>query len=349
MKRQFKAGIKNLPLVRTIGAMGQQTERCVAPLPPALTRWRSRLHCIAVCFVLCCMSVSVYHLTKPWALGVPNNSTNCWVFTGDYHRHTLYPPWQSRILGLAMAKQLLSIGAAIDNTGQLVVERYRVLFAGYHAVTSFLAFAAVYWLSRSTLLTLAVYACSVSQWSETAARYAYPWDWPAVFFLCLAVVGWKQRRRWVTLCACLLGVLNKETVFVCCCLYLFSSDRKDIWFGLGLVVIGAVMKLAIVPMIAGVDSGLQFCLMSNAKALLSLNINHPFLACCGIPFAAMMALPYSRDMLGLWCTIVLFLASQLLFGVLHEYRIYNEILPVALLYLVTYSRSFRLNSESISP
>src|SRR5690349_19701564 len=62
-------------------------------------------------FIALSLSVTYFYMIRPWAMGMPGNSTNLWVFTADSkvsnHLSSLYKVWRPRIGGLWISGRMV--------------------------------------------------------------------------------------------------------------------------------------------------------------------------------------------------------------------------------------------------
>lgn len=195
----------------------------------------------------------------------------------------------------------------------------------------------------------------------------YPWDMPALFVFCAFIAMIKTKKQaWLPLFIP-LAMLFKETAIVLVVALLFwpgASWKKRILFASISLVAGLGVKTA-VDLITGnpsplftmtyrdiyaislsaayqhtsVRGGSLFAvslLKSNILKIFTMWPDSPFFINAGL-LTVLFVLPIKQKAVAmLKCIAGLFLVGNLLFGVINEYRIWFEMIPIALYALDLY-------------
>lgn len=234
-------------------------------------------------FIALSLSVTYYYLIKPWAMGVPGNSTNLWVFSAtshtNYHLDSLYKVWRPRIGGLYLSGRMVDgivkdglinlqdyqsnniVVLGVQNQeGQQVfgkyfyAEDYRNIFGLYHAGWLFLFFVMlVFMVEDPAFIMLGCFAGLFYMLTPRANYYSYPWDIPSMTFFTLSYLLWVKRRYRLMLVVILFGTLFKETTAVTAVLFFFTdlSWKKRITYFLAAFFSTLLLKIAVTSAIDG--------------------------------------------------------------------------------------------------
>ncbi len=297
------------------------------------------------------LSVAYYYLVKSFAFGVLHNSTNLWVFSScsvpNFHLNQLGDVWRGRLSGLLLSGWLFDW--VVKNPNALPAEQYSILFAAFQAVWLFLLFLVVMLSLRYSLfINLGIFAGQMYDFSPASGLYFYPWDIPATLFFTLALLFFERRQMWLMVLAACVGGFFKETVVVCALLPLFARHwpwwKRCLAGGLivAVYVLGKSIMLKHLHLPAAAFSmgnakslaGLlkPTILIANLKELVSPTLNHPIFANAGT-MVAVLALGWRRRFLPYMALLVAFLAAQLMYGGFNEFRIFMQILPLAMILL----------------
>ena len=253
--------------------------------PPAKNPFLSPVHQTRLIglFIALSLSVTYFYLIKPWAMGVPGNSTNFWVFSATSHANnhlsSLYEVWRPRIGGLWLSGRMVdsivkdglinlqdyqSNNIVVFNVekqeGQqvfghyLYTEDYRNIFGLYHACWLFLFFVMLLFMAEDPVFV--IFACFAGLFymlTPRAVYYAYPWDMPSMTFFTLGYLLWlKKHYRWM-LVIIFFGTLFKETAAVTAVLFFFTDlnwKKRIVYFGIAFLST-LLLKIAITSVIDG--------------------------------------------------------------------------------------------------
>lgn len=248
-------------------------------------------------------------------------------------------PWVSRIGSTALGYWA---------TDAPTVERFSVR-VGWWVALWFVAISALWigWLADWRLRALAMLA----NFSAITFAYLpvvlggeatriYPWDLPALFFMTLALLLIERSAPLViSALVVFVGMFMKETVGIVFLLPLARKQVRAAIFLLGAAVVGRVLAKTITGWQPGFVELVGYCSPQEPNALrIWYNLRyclqwehafHPLFTNAGWLLAAPLFMKKSgRPMLLL---LAGFAALTLLCGVIHEYRIWLEAMPMALL------------------
>ncbi len=202
---------------------------------------------------------------------------------------------------------------------------------------------------KRMFITFGVFASLYYSFTPITGLRVYPWDMPAMFVFLIIYVGFVKKSVWIVFFATLIGVGFKETAFLGAIAVPFMShlDNKRKWgFFAALIVLCLMEKLAL-DMIVGNPklgftmsydaagpvtfyTGLPPGIVSNLAAWGMWTLNHPIFINCGT-FVAFLLLPIRDSEDSMWKIIgLLFLVGEMLFGIITEYRIFHEMIPISL-------------------
>lgn len=220
---------------------------------------------------------------------------------------------------------------------------------------------------RALLYILGIYAgISFAYMPGMGVTRVYPWDMPALFaFCCFILMVMRKKEAWLALFIP-LAVLLKETAIVMIVGLLFMQGvtrrRKLIYTGAALVAALAVKtavdlvtgnpsplftmtyRISDLYIIAGylrepVTAGFSFQtsrLLENLREIAQCQLDTPFFVNAGL-LLALFILPFrDRVIIMLKVTALLFTLGILAFGVINEFRIWFEMIPVSLYALHLY-------------
>lgn len=177
----------------------------------------------------------------------------------------------------------------------------------------------------------------------------YPWDMPAMLIFLIIYIGSVKRSVWIVFFATLIGVGFKETAFLGAIAIPFMAhlDNKRKWLIFGALVVLCLMEKLALDMIVGNPkigftmsynaagpvtfyTGLPPGFVSNLAAWGMWTLNHPIFINGGT-FVAFLLLPIRDSEDSMWKMIgILFLLGEMFFGIITEYRIFHEMIPISL-------------------
>ena len=269
--------------------------------------------------------------------------------------------WRARLAGPMMTASLYETvrkdlvkrkGPNGFNSTKVVFGGYRysmmtIIFGFYHAIWLLLLFLVLILYRRDALMImLGVFAGLMYNFIVPAGKWFYPWDMPTMFFFTWACLLYDQRRFLPLLIVVWLGSLFKETT-LCCALLVLLADylpwkKRIIGFAAVALVCLVTRKLLMAAYgvhtmffalnntasIHDLISKTWTVLTDNIHLLFSPILNHVLFANAGA-FLVMMLIPWRtrRDMV-FKILAVAFIIGQFLCGIIIEFRIWYEILPL---------------------
>ena len=298
------------------------------------------------------MSVAYYYLIRPYAVGVPNNSTNLYVNSAfsiaNYHAQL----FDNLVIAGRLAGMLI-LGYLSDfsfHNSSLNVEQYSTYFALYHSLWLFFLFVVIILaLRHSLLVNLGVFAGLIYSFSPAAGGYFYPWDVPATLFFTLGILFYERRQILQMILVMCIGCIFKETVLVCALLLLLFFDEWK-WRKRFLTFAGVLLFYVLAKKILTTNLHIKVAsfsmdnaksigellrpriLIENLKFISTPTFNNVFFANAGT-IIGVLVLGWQRRFLPYMLVILAFLACQSMWGSFNEFRIFMQILPLCVIIL----------------
>ena len=328
-------------------------------------------------FIAVSLCLTYFYQIRPWAMGIPGNSTNLWVFTADaslnQHVNSLYNTWRPRIGGLWIAGRLVDgimkdglinpqdyqsnniiVLNVTSQANQQVIgnyfytEDYRNCFGLYHAVWLFLLFLILLFMAEDPVFVMfGCFAGLFYMLTPRAFYYSYPWDIPSMVFFTLSYLLWLRQKYAGMLVVIFFGTLFKETVAVTAFLFFFTHlvwRKRFLYFGIA-AVSTCLLKVAVTMAVDGKieiqtaavtshgSSGTYLTMVTGLQEIFTPNVNHFIFLNAGTFLVALFLPMRTQIQKGTKTILIIFFAGQLLAGVMSEFRIMLEVLPVSILYL----------------
>lgn len=231
--------------------------------------------------------------------------------------------------------------------GAYIVTMRAIVFGFYHALWLFLLFVVLILHRRDALLIMPlVFSGLMYNFIIPAGKWFYPWDMPTMFFFTWACLLYDKRRFFLLMAVVWLGSLFKETTLCCALLILLGGHwtlKKRI-AGFVTTVIACLLTRKLLMVIYDVNTmffalnnvgsidDLIFktwlVLVGNVQLLFSADLNHVLFTNAGA-LVIMMLIPWRtrRDVVFKILAVV-FIIGQFLCGIINEFRIWYEILPL---------------------
>jgi len=316
-----------------------------------VTRTREILAVVAVGLALCLM---LYHQARWLAPQHLHSGATFAAYLLDVHltpvesRLGRVDParnWRPRILSNALGS--LAARHAIEGPG---LDQIRFGHAvGVYSALWLAVIAALYliFVPESALLAmLATYAGVAFGYLPGIADRIYPWDMPALAFFVLFVCLLIRRRAELFLWVMPVGVLCKETVAVLALAYLFieGSRRRRLWlFGAALALALAARLFAglATQSLSGGAPSLTL-LLANLRFLATGEFPHPewyrwiggpghaLLLDAGLLLGFVLHPHRDANTRMLRVLVLALVAGNLACGIVFEYRIWFELIPLCL-------------------
>lgn len=338
--------------------------------------YRSFLNYAIPLIVTLGISVILMQQVRQVALSHPDNTTAFYSFSADFeHYKQLRQEWRPRIFSNFLAGRFVpgeSASSRIESTKTAIA--YWV--AGWFLLTGVLM--TLFFKERSLFYLLGIYAgISFAYTPGMGVTRVYPWDMPALFVFCCFIVFIKAKKEaWLALFIP-LAMLLKETAIVMLVALLFwegvTRRRRLIFTGTTLAA-ALVVKTAVdlitrnpsplftmtyrisdFSIIAAylrqpVTTEFTFqtsLLAENLRQIFTWQLVTPLLVNAGL-LLSLFILPFRNKTINmLKVTVLLFTLGILVFGVINEFRIWFEMIPVSLYALDLYF--FNGKGEKITP
>lgn len=222
-----------------------------------------------------------------------------------------------------------------------------VVFGFYHALWLFLLYLVLILHRRDALLImLGVFSGLMYNFTIPAGRWFCPWDMPTMFFFTWACLLYDQRQFFPLMVVVWLGSQFKETTLCCALLVLLGQHWpwKKRFAGFATLAVVCLLTRKLLMVDYGVKTAFfalnnaenlhEFVLktwgvlLDNIQFLFSTNLDHVLFTNAGALFI-MMLIPWRnrRDVVFKILAVV-FIIGQFLGGIIIEYRIWYEILPL---------------------
>jgi TPR repeat protein len=310
-------------------------------------------------WVVLSLAVSYYYVTREYAMGYKNIPANTMTFEAGSHVRNFYfeqidEVWKGRLAGMLLAGTLVDHVADKDNAF-INDNQFADTFGLYHAGWLLLLFLVITAALRNSLaVNLGIFAALMYNFTPAAGMRAYPWDIPATVFFTLAVLLYERRRIGLMLAVVCMGFFFKETVLLCAVLLFFNRSWN--WWRncLAFVAVVAFCLAGKKCLLLGLHLGTQTLamgestswagLVTNAWGFLQVNLgrlfslqpNHVLFVNAGTLAAVLLLDWRTRKFWPYKLLIVLFVAGQLLYGMINEFRIFMEVLPLSWILLLNY-------------
>jgi hypothetical protein len=266
-----------------------------------------------------------------------------------YALENVWPPslvqaWRSRVLSLLLAQWLQGLAKVLPELPtSLPAPTLETLGIAQWVALWFLVLSAIHLVAyreRALFYVLGSYACVVFGYSAGLDLRIYPWDMPAlaVFALFVALLD-ARRPPWQIMLAIWAGMPFKETALVLCLFPLaleLSWRKRAAWASASLL--GCVLLKLGLDLLAG-NTALGLTMAADSfydeGSLFAWNLRQlarglPLFVNAGT-LVAFLLVPSTNARIRTFKWIALaFAACNLLFGVVTEYRIWFEMIPLAL-------------------
>ena len=299
--------------------------------------------------ILVCLLVSIALTILAMDMGAllanrhEDNRITFHSLTGTWSQYLeLRQEWRPRILSNFLASQVAQRveGLAITDAGRMSIAAAAWTGGWYFLICLALTFFSG---KRALYYLFGFFSCFAFGYLPTVNVRVYPWDLPALFIFTSFVLLLK--RGFVSPLFVLLpiGMLFKETTIVLCLVFLFLPSPwerriRDFAVATGLCLLAKMaldvavgISLPGMSMTTGDETSSN--ILANLRALVHVDhhfLVNPLLVNAGT-LLALFLLPH-RDSRVLMLKIValFFTANLLLFGRITEYRIWFEMIPLAL-------------------
>lgn len=291
------------------------------------------------------LSVVLERQVRQIALSHRDNFVTFHSFSAGLEEYQeLRPEWRTRFLSNLLAGRLVNLveaGFAPPDPDAAMGRITAIWTAGWIMLVFGIYIA---FLREESLLFILGTFCAVSfAYSPVlGSTRTYPWDLPALFWFATAVVLLKSNRLHLLAFLVPIATLFKETALLIPLVFLIWGNipwRRRVTLCVLSMLAGLAAK-GIVDLVTGSpiplitmtlsDAHTEPRLLTNLRLISELRVNHPLFINSGL-LAALLLLPVTdRRILGWKVIALLFIAGNMLFGIINEYRIWLELVPPSL-------------------
>jgi hypothetical protein len=272
-----------------------------------------------------------------------DNQVTFMSMSGDWDSYLeLRREWRPRILSNGIAGLLAaSFLKLVDYADAAFVQTLQAWTAGWFLLICVLAICQ----SRKMALfyILGTFVGVIYGYFPLFVTRIYPWDMPALFFFTLAIFLIRSSRVSPLYLILPLGMLFKETAIVLCLAFLFLDmpwRQRLRKFSIALALclaakIAADLAVGLsVPVFTPTASDRYGLRLDQNWAILlhrhEGSWTNPILVNGGLLIALFLTSWRDRSLLMLKTVAIVFAANIVVFGMINEYRIWFEMIPVAL-------------------
>jgi tetratricopeptide (TPR) repeat protein len=302
-------------------------------------------------FVALSLAVNFYFLVRPACLPYRDgNAISKSVFcclsehVSPAVRQEVQLNWKKRLAGPMLSGWLLD--AKFRGQAEITWDGFQDVFGFYHAAWLFLLFLMLMVFRRDALwIMAAVFAGLMYNLTDPSnPPFYYPWDMPTMVFFTLACLLYDSRRMGLLMAVVWLGGLFKETTLCCALLILlgehWSWKKRVAGFAATVLATFTTNKLFMAlygmkaPIFAMNDARhlsdliWHSVLPNNILTLFRPELRHVLFVNAGSLFIILL-LPWRnrRDVI-FKLLIVTYIIGEFFYGIINEFRIWYEILPL---------------------
>ena len=306
----------------------------------ALTPW------LIPAIVALAVSVIAHHVARQAALGHSDIVATFYSFHDGWEEYReLRQEWRGRILSNALAGVAVEFAEA--RHGLTDPTENVVYVAGWWTMGWLLAtFAPLIALARERALLYIFGLFGALAFAYTHGigfTRIYPWDGPTLFFFTCFVALLMLRRLELLVVLVPLATLFKETALImpiALLLWDAAPMRRRIWLAALTLFIALAAKgfvdvvtenPSFILTMTGQQTGEEMRIITNARRLLETDVlRHPLLVNAGFAVALFIVPISDRRITILKVLGAILVAANLAFGVVNEYRIWFELVPISL-------------------
>lgn len=265
------------------------------------------------------------------------------AFTGDLQTYdNLRQEWRPRILSNFLVGRLINL---LSNhydfsfiiglwTSAWLFIMFLLLICGFHEKAIFYIFGIFAGIAYG-------YTKSIG------SPWVFPWDMPALFIYVVFLILVTKKKFVFLIPFTPIAMLFKETAIVMIIAFLFVEDiplKKRVLYLVMTAILCYLVKTGIdlithnpslfltMTLKKGEDT---LRLLINLRTLVSLRLDTPFLINSGLLLSLMILPLRSKTILMFKLVAAVFIISNLIFGMITEYRIWFELIPLSLFGLQT--------------
>ena len=295
---------------------------------------------LATLFVAFTLTVMAADLAVTVAPRRFENHDTFYALTGDWSDYQkVRQEWRPRLASNALASQ---VAMAVDRSPDQ--HRIRLVAAVWTALWYGLLSAALvaFTRERAVFYLFAFFSCLAFGYLPTVNDRIYPWDLPALVIFTLFALFLRRGSLPPLLLLPPLGIPFKETSIVLCVAFLFREGpwkRRLTLFAAtaaSCLLVKLALDLAVGVPLPGASMTVRGAVYShweiNLIELTSLRppfFVHPVMINAGTLVALWLLPRRSRTLAAYQTMALLFTANLLVFGRIMEYRIWFELIPLA--------------------
>jgi len=265
------------------------------------------------------------------------------TFMGDAEVLNGTNAWRPRVFAVFLARSFVHL---FDASSIPTVVRCIAAWNTAWLLASFLIFSV--WGRYKLLMLVGITLSVLYAYTPASSIYFYPWDYPALFFYSLSAILFMKSRTTGLVLAVLLGMGFKETILVTSIFLLGmgsgSLAKRTLTFLS--VLIGCLAIKVTFNTLTG--SGFFFVFdtvnfsnqtwipLSNLRSLFDPRLNHVIFVNAGTLLISFLLPVRDRQMLIFKAIVVGFSAGNFFLGIIDEYRIFLEVTPISLIYILEY-------------
>jgi hypothetical protein len=252
--------------------------------------------------------------------------------------------WRKRLAGPILSGWLME--ATFKGARDFNWSKFQTDFGFYHATWLFLLFLVLMAYRKDSLFIMfAVFGSLMYNLTDPLnPPYYYPWDMPMMFFFTLACLLYDRRRLWPLMVVVWLGGLFKETSLCCALLILLGEHwtlkKRVAGFAATVIATFAANRFLMTlydvkaPILAMNDAPRIIDIIRNTRLfynldiLFDLNARHVLLANAGSLLIIMLIPWRNRRDVVFKVMIVAFIIGQFFCGIIREFRLWYELLPL---------------------
>ena len=291
--------------------------------------------------IILSLSITYYHVTSQYAC---STSANAYLFANHKIGHDIVvTPWRARVFSWSLSSAMFN--------GEISAEKFAHLAGLWSALwlAAALVVLAAGFPRHALLYIFGMFGALLYATTPPAGGLLYPWDGPALFGVTVGLV--LARRNPLLLFLFVPWFIGfKETVIPLGIFILFwpKLDRVHrVEYFVLFMIVSVIARMSFMKATGADGVALQFMtdtgqpyLVHNLKLLFSAELYHPALVCGGLVLA--MYLVPARDWMARainWIGAAI-IASLMITGCINEYRIFHELIPLAL-YKITTATVYR--------
>jgi len=311
----------------------------------ARTGYKQILVFTALLFICAGLGAAIFFQARTLAPHCVDNRMAFLSFaSGPEQYRSLRPEWRTRLFSnvlaaaaARLADRMPSVPNRAGPPSDSLANTVALWTAGWLVLTNLLFLAR--WRERSLLFMLGTYAAVSFGYMPGIVARIYPWDMPALFAFCVFIALMDCKRPWTIVILVPLATAFKETAVLLAFFFLFMDMpwKKRIVLFVAATAGAVLVKGAIdlwtgspLPLLTathGDETKAVSRFVENMRALAHV---HPVLVNAGMLAAFLLVPAKDRRVTGLKTIAGLFVAGNFVFARIQEYRIWFEMIPLAL-------------------